>query len=541
MERQYLDAVLDTLPATLRNDLQNLSAEQRATTDTLLRFVLGGPCPSDAPDALRREWLERQSTATQALQRLRTQTNGKRAREDEGDDEGTQEAKRARASAGDAEEDRGDEGEDKPLFTLHALSVTAPLRKKLDIRIHERSLRLLNPNTQAVEHTIPLSALRRAFLLPTRGKTRAHWTVLLMSADTPTPSSKAAAKDKEKDKAEKDVQLVFGVDAAPGAYSTTDHTATDSAPAQHARGTPVLPFLRAFLAHVPVPLREPDASVFRSATAVDAQGTPLAGVQAYRAAKEGTLWFFADGILWDGRPAEFWACADLVGSANAAGEAGTGSDGVRLVSATGRTCSVFVRRRVGEAKAGDDGEGEADDEEIECVETDFNMVDGREQDGISTWVRRHKHLFGRPPPAPQAEGYGVVNGKVDLKGKGRAVAPPAEDSEDEDDSDFVDEDDSDGGSATSESEEGSGDDAEGDEGEDEDEDEEEDADEDEEDVEELDPARHPLLRPGAMPKMSKAAMDAAVGMVMDDFVGGSGKGKGKAPEPQSDEEDELDD
>lgn len=535
-QHQYLDALQGTLPAELRTGLEQLNVQQRWLTDIILRFALGGVCPAAGSDTLRREWAERQPAATQALQQLRTQTNGKRAREEEQDeDEEQHEAKRVRASSG---EDQGQEGEDRPLYTLHALSVTAPARKKLDIRIHERSLRLLNPSTQAVEHSIPLHALRRAFLLPTRGKTRAHWTVLLMSADASAPVAKGAAKEKEKDKPEKDVQIVFGVDAAPGAYSTTDHTAPGAAPAQHARGTPVLPFLRAFLAHVPVPLREPDPAVFRSAIATDAQGTPLAGVQAYRAAKEGTLWFFDDGILWDGRPAEFWSCSDLVGSANAAGEAGTGSDGVRLVSATGRTCSVFVRRRVGGAER---KEGE-DEEDVECIETDFNMVDGREQDGITTWVKRHKHLFGRPPPEPQAdaEGYGIVNGKVDLKGKGKAVAPPAEDSEDEDDSDFVDDDDSDGGSATSESgSEGGGSGNEG--AEDEDGEGDEDDGGEDDDDEELDPARHPLLRPGAMPKMSKAAMDAAVGMLMDDFVGGSGKGKGKAQAVESDEEDELED
>lgn len=539
MEHQYVDAVLGTLPDTLRSEVQSLSPKQRTATETLIRLVSGGPCPSDAPAALQRDWSEHQSAATRALSRM--QTNGKRAREG-GDDEDAHDVKRARASQEevDRKSEGADEDEDRPLYTLHALSVSAPLRKKLDIRIHERTLRLLNPSTQAVEYTVPLTSLRRAFLLPTRGKTRGHWTVLLMSADTPAPAGKASAKDKEKDKPEKDVQIVFGVDAAPGAYSTTDHTAADTTTAQHARGTPVLPFLRSFLAHLPVPLREPDAAVFRSATATDTQGAPLPGVQAYRAAKEGTLWFFDDGILWDGRPAEFWACADLLGSSNAAGEVGTGNDGVRLVSATGRTCSVFVRRRVGAPK-NEDADAE-DYEDVECVETDFNMVDGREQDGITAWVRRHKHLFGCPPPDPQDAGYGVVNGKVDLKGKGKAVAPPDEDSEDEEDSDFVDEDDSDGGSATSDSDEdGSGDDAEGEEDEeDEDEDEEGDGDDDD-DVQELDPSRHPLLRPGAMPKMSKAAMNAAVGMVMDDFVGGSGKGKGKVSEPQSDEEDELED
>ncbi|KAI0298450.1 hypothetical protein B0F90DRAFT_702923 [Multifurca ochricompacta] len=84
------------------------------------------------------------------------------------------------------------------------------------------------------------------------------------------------------------------------------------------------------------------------------RGSPLSGITAYRGARETTLWFFdndADdgkrssngggggGILADGRPAEFWALADL-----AKGEAG-----VRVRSVTGRTCSVVLMRRHGNA------------------------------------------------------------------------------------------------------------------------------------------------------------------------------------------------
>jgi len=56
--------------------------------------------------------------------------------------------------------------------------------------------------------------------------------------------------------------------------------------------------------------------------------------------------------------------------------------------------------------------------------------------------------------------------------------------------------------------------------------------EDEEEEEELKPENHPLLRPGAMPKMSRAAVDMVVGMMEQDLVGGPEEG---------DDEDELDD
>jgi len=81
-----------------------------------------------------------------------------------------------------------------------------------------------------------------------------------------------------------------------------------------------------------------------------------------------------------------------------------------------------------------------------------------------------------------------------------------------------------------------------------------------EDVVELDPKYHPLLRAGALPKMSRTTMDATVGLVVGDLVGQAGRsppGPAKAgpghpvarnenrPDihdgGDDDEEDELDD
>ena len=58
-------------------------------------------------------------------------------------------------------------------------------------------------------------------------------------------------------------------------------------------------------------------------------------------------------------------------------------------------------------------------------------------------------------------------------------------------------------------------------------------------MEELDPAHHPLLRPGAMPRMSRAAVDAVVGMVEQDLMGGARRGM--QADDESEEEDELED
>jgi len=63
-----------------------------------------------------------------------------------------------------------------------------------------------------------------------------------------------------------------------------------------------------------------------------------------------------------------------------------------------------------------------------------------------------------------------------------------------------------------------------------------DADSDE--VMELEPKHHPLLRAGGLPKMSRAAMDTAVELVVGDLVGQTHR---SPAEGDDDEEDELED
>lgn len=227
---------------------------------------------------------------------------------------------------------------------------------------------------------------------------------------------------------------------------------------------------------------------------------------------------------------------------------------MRFVSATGKTGSVFIRRRVSASEElKDDGEEEDSEDYIETV---FNPVDAKEQDAIVRWAKKRRQLFGFKPSGTDAGGKVSkekdVSGdaKVDVKGKGKAVALPQDDSDDSDDSDFVDDSESDGGSASSDvSDSGEGE-YEGnasDVAEEFSEDEEEEA-KGEEEEEELDPKHHPLLREGAVPRMSGAAMQMAIGLVTRDMLsGGSGSGSGsKAVKEESvesedeDQEDQLD-
>jgi hypothetical protein len=289
------------------------------------------------------------------------------------------------------------------------------------------------------------------------------------------------------------------------------------------------------------------------------RGAPVAGITAFLGVRETTLWFFDEGILANARPAEFWALADL-----APGEAG-----VRVRTATGRTCSVVLMRRGG-------GTGEHDgeeEEEEEGEETEFQMIDGKEREVIREWVRKHRGAFGIATEVRGEEGDDDALAQAASHGAEAEAAEAAEKGDSDSDSDFEAESgDSDGGSPSSGSGSGSSSGSapgpgpggpESDAGSDAGSSEQEDEDEplsgpgsegDDDDMMELDPKHHPLLRAGGLPKMSKAAMDAAVELVVGDFVGkasrdastpgsefGPGLGRPTEVEGDDDEEDELED
>lgn len=555
-----LEFLSPALPPTLAASLNALPEPTHSLINTLAHLLAAAKCPTDHPE-FRTNWDSTQTAIAALITEFKSkhgQTSGQKRTLDTPENI-SQPAKRARTSP------TPDESDDPPLFTLHALSLTAPIRKKADITIHRSSIRLTNPATHAQEHPpIPLSTLRAAFLLPTRGKTKPHWSVLLL----PIPTE---AKDKS-------IHLAFGLDAVPSGFVTTSYSsdAEGGERTAHAKGTPALESLRAFLSHLTIPIIEPSLSAFRSSSG---EG----GVEAYRGAKSGTLWFLPGGILWDGKPAEWYPLSEIARAID-------GVDGVRTLSATGRMCSVIVRkvmtaaekasekekekerekgRRKGkekqaEAEGEENEEGDEDGEEV--AEIDFGMVDGKEQETISRWVKQHRQYFSKaqessrpeplhkPPSSPiksSATTTTAANGRT-RSGRTAAAIPTGgqEGESDESDEDF-EASSSDGGSATSddssEDEDGNAgsedvgsksgsDDEEGMEV-----DGEEEESEEEEEKEELDPAHHPLLRPGAMPRMTKAALEAVVGMVEADLKMGVGKGGTRGVESEESEEDELED
>jgi hypothetical protein len=487
----YLQAVVNSLPTHYQAPFQTLLTQLQGQTeilDVILNFVTEGDCPPEATSQTRTEWNEKQLAIEQAFRDIRGLSGHKRSREEYKSE--SQSSKRPKIDGEMAHKD------DPPLYTLHAISVSSPIRKKVNITIHASSVAFTHPTTHALEAIVPLSSINRAFLLPTRGKQKPHWTVVLLSGDVPD-------RGKASSSSQANQQIIFGLDAVTTSSLTVTRFSSPSAPSPEniPKGKETLPCLRRLLSHLPTTTFEPSTEVFRSALPnPGGREGGISGVEGYLAAKPGTLWFLKEGILWgEGKPCEFWAVGDL----------SSGAEGVRLVSATGRTCTVILSRKI------DDPEGVGEDE---VEETEFAMVDGREQEGIKGWVRRFRSRFGQKAPAPAPE----TNGVPEIKGtatKSRTGEDPAKEAvaeakgteeDDESDESFeIDTDDDDGGSATSDS--GSSDAEDGDGSQD------GEAVDDEE--EELRPENHPLMRAGAMPKMSRAAMDAVVGMMEDDMMG----------------------
>lgn len=312
------------------------------------------------------------------------------------------------------------------------------------------------------ESSIPLSSLTRAFLIPTPGKTKPHWTVVIFT-------------DLEQN------QIIFGLDAIPPSLSTTAHPELLYT---YPKGSESKPALMQLLSRLPshVKFQEPSTAQFRSAT-----GEPY--LDAYLHAKDGHLLFFEDGIFFGEKKPCLWIGMEDIES-------------VRSLSATGRSFSLFVKRvaDVVEDEAGDGREGE---------ETEFSLIHGKHQDAVGRWVKDSQYRFGTRRDTKMG-GRSRIEDVDELAGDEDTPEKKAEDSEDLDDSDFESDSGSDGGSATSQSSDEADDGPEA----------EAECSGSDGDEAEVVQARYPLLRPGAMPKMSRAAIDTVVGIVEDDLLGG---------------------
>ncbi|KAK7049324.1 hypothetical protein VNI00_005925 [Paramarasmius palmivorus] len=508
----FLHAISSALPENLSAEFQSLrSGNNDAILENFIRFITGGSCTDTSLSKERQEqWISKQMVVRNKLSELVNPSNNKRQRGEES--VGGQDNKRQKIEDGSSSQLSGD---DPPLFTLKSISTTSPVRKKVDITIHKGSIRLHHPTTNALEHASPLSSLTRGFLVPTRGKTKPHWTIILLSNDIPE-------KGKGATNASSSLQVIFGLDAlSTSATGAIDHAASDK-DISIKKGDETLPYIRTLLSHLNFTVLEPSVNVFKSAFPGNTDdGVP--GVEAYRGAKAGSLWFMKEGILWgDAKPCEFWPVGDLINK----------SEGLRMISATGRTCTLILTRKTS-------GEVLEEDEEDVGEETQFGLIDAKEQDGINKWVKQHRHLFGKTGEegAPQTNAAADAPEKPKINNSNPTTLAQAQfDSDDDEDADFEasSEDEETENSSSEDNEDDADADADGEE--DEAEEEEDEVDEpDEVDDEALDPKHHPLLRPGAMPKMSKAAMNMVVDMVEGDLARTAARGDSDM------EEDELDD
>ena len=515
-ETPYLRAILPSLPTDFAKRIRTLCGSSESAElilDTLVRFLCGAECNPNSTPETRTQWIEKQQAVTKILnditRRPATDTNSKRQREDDPESE-SQAAKRIRSSAGSSLTTT--EPED-PVFTLNSISATSPVRKKVNITIHKSCLSFTNPTSKAVETTVPLSSLTRAFLLPTRGKSKPHWTVVLLSSDNIDTST-----SKLSNTSPSNPQVIFGLDAlATPALTTTTYSGAEFTVDTISKGSATKPAILTFLSHLGIPVFEPTPDVFKSAcigatSGISANEDGVPGVEAYRGAKSGSLWFMKEGVLWgESKPCEFWAVEDLIGK----------TEGLRVVSASGRTCTVILtRKEKSDEEQGEDGTNDDDGEDV-GEEAHFGLVDAREKPGIDAWVRAYRHLFGK-------------------KKEARITIGQIEDDSDNEDEDFeMKSEDDDDGSVTSSSSSELSDGGQGGS----DEDAEESAEGEDSDEEELKEEHHPLMRPGAMPRMSRAVIDMVVGMVEKDMIGSNANGA--QPEADSDngdlEEDELDD
>ncbi|KXN90410.1 hypothetical protein AN958_04279 [Leucoagaricus sp. SymC.cos] len=462
-------AISPHLPEKVLQGLRSSPADDLAL-DNLVRLITGAePSPHSTPD-VREEWAVKQTAVTATLSSFNRSDNKRSLDESESDPAN----KRPRLSPSESSAQPStsvDSG--RPIYTLFPISATAPVRKKVDINIRENAVVFLNSTTKTADTPpIPLSVLRRAFLLPTRGKTKPHWTVVILSSD----SQSATARSKQvKATADEQPQIIFGLDAKLTTALTATSYDAEGKPTTttHAKNTEALPILREILKQLRIPILEPTPNIFKSAVpglGRNAISDGVPGVEAYRAAKQGTLWFMREGILWgESKPCEFWSVEDLIGK----------TEGLKIIGGVGKTCSVILTRRSRSTSQDKDAEDKnmvegttAEDEPEEDLgeETEFSMVDSKEKDEIEKWVKQHRHMFGiaegkTPDEGPVKKEKGVSQGPLTIHQLGEDT--------DSSDEDFT---------ASSDDESSA---------------------------------------ERRLPRMSKAVMDMAVGMVIDDVVGGS--------------------
>ena len=135
----------------------------------------------------------------------------------------------------------------------------------------------------------------------------------------------------------------------------------DSLDQHYPKGSSICPVYEAFQGFT-----SQGVNTFKPLTSEHTNASGGTGVDGHKTAKPGTLWFYRQGIPWDAKPIEFRAVENLVPADG--GERGQTLGGTRRLSATGRSWTVILRRRVPQANQ------EGGNEDDGSVETDFGMI-----------------------------------------------------------------------------------------------------------------------------------------------------------------------
>ena len=487
----FLAAVLSSAPTSLSSRLRDITSSNSALKiiiDDVLRLCCGKPHSVES-NYTSEEWAKSVETLRSRISELGGTPLGqqlhKRGLEDEQDRLDAKKAKTSSAPLSNTPLDNS--SSDPPVFTLNSISMTSPVRKKVDITVHQSTLRITSPGKplESLYPAIPLSILRLAFLLPVPGKRMPYLTVVILP-ERVSPS-------------DQDVQIIFGADSI---LTTTQYTTKYPDPQQaHAKGSPSKVLFHSLFAYFPEgekglrDLYEPTTIDFSSSSGIPS-------IDAHIGAKDGHLYFFKHGILWGEKKPCVWFPVEAIYE-------------MTTRSVTGRSFSLFIDTQFSTVSALSSNARRTNqpkevDEEDELEQTEFSLIEGRDLDAVKRWISAHRNQFVQTEVTRSAPVAPTTSQP--------AAAPilfsqAALDESDSEDQDFLVSESSDHGSPSSESA-GSEDEAGDSEGEDI-------AQlssvEDMNDPDELE-GNHPLMQPGAMPRMTATAMQEAIGIVKEKFA-----------------------
>ena len=345
--------------ASLSAGIQTLEAnpDSALIVEAILLLCAGAPCPPwVTPQPLPDEWNTARTRLLSAFENLAPNEAAslKRPRGSDPSEPLTTTTKKPKLI---------DDSDDPPIFTLHGISFTSPIRKKADITVRRITLRFTDPKdpTSNICDPIPIRKFRRGFLVSTPGKTKPHWTAIILPENP------------------NDQSVIFGCDAAATTPQST--TKYPFPPQLHVKGTPTKPLIHSLFAYFPsgadglVDLYEPKPADFRSALS-NGQS-----VDAYIGAKDGHLHFFSNGVLWgEKKPCLWFPLEDIV-------DMHTGVS-------SGRSLTLYVSIKPKSQVSGANLAGGIEGVEDGPLEMhDFSLIDSKEEAPIRKWITDHKQQF----------------------------------------------------------------------------------------------------------------------------------------------------